>query len=317
MGSSVADVVSLRRYMDQLRMNYGDGDDDDTRYPVQEESAQCVFEMVADLVTKRGDWGKWDWKRDFGSTLTIDDLVRARQALFTPDELDDDRMTEAHKAASRGNENVVAYAVYVAQNLDTLNHADAHKRTILHHAMGRCSAELCRLVVVRGGDEGFGNEWGDTPLHVAARHGLVGHLKAMLRTLTKPEVVGKIYFRTPYRSIPGSGVSKRNNDGRMPLHLAADAFPAKREAVSTLVKYGRADIDATVSFYLLVIRADAPRRGGARRRAIFDARIGFVVDVGGVDAGTGSVDNLLVVSALNVDSFAISLTCRRFVVEDG
>ena len=115
-------VASLRRYMDQLRVT--NGNDDGIRYPVQEESVQCVFEMVADLVSKRGDWKNWDWKEDFGSSLTIDDLVRTRQALFTPDELDEDRMTEAHKAASKGYENVVAFAVYVAQNVDTLNHAD-------------------------------------------------------------------------------------------------------------------------------------------------------------------------------------------------
>ena len=259
MESSVADVASLRRYMDQLRMNYDDGDD--TRYPVQEESVQCVFEMVADLVSKRGDWKNWDWKEDFGSSLTIDDLVRARQALFTPDEFDEDRMTEAHKAASRGNENVVVYAVYVAQNVDTLNHPDEHGRTILHHASGRCSAELCRLVVVKGGDVGSANAWGDTPLHVAARYGRVDHLKAMLMTLTKPEV-GKLYFRAPYRSIPGDAVTKMNHDGKQPLHLAAEACPAERRAVSVLVKCGRADIDATVSSLSLSSASTQPVTAG-------------------------------------------------------
>ena len=242
MASSALDVVSLQRYMDQLRVR----NDTDITYPVQEECIEYVFEIVTDLVSKRGDWKNWDWKRDFGTVLSIDDLGRLRQALFTPDDFDEDRMTEAQKAASKGRENVVAYAVHVAQNLATLNHSDVHGRTLLHHVTASCSPELCRLLIVKGCNEGLQNVWGDTPLHVAASYGRDEHLKAMLSPLTKPEVKN-MYFRIPYRSIPGDAVASRNNCGRMAIHMAAGACPSHKRSVSVLVRYGRADIDARVS----------------------------------------------------------------------
>ena len=214
--------------------------------PVQVEDVKIAFGMIADLVMKRGDWQNWKWKEDFGLTLDIDDLGLARQTLFTPDEFDEDRLNEAQKAAARGDENVIAFVVYMAQRACILDSEDVNGRTLLHMVTGSCSAELCRLVMVKGGDEGHTNVWGDTLLHVVARYGRLDHLKAMLSKLTKAEVTN-MYYRIPYRSIPGDGVGTRNNDGRMAIHLAAEACAAARKAVSILVKYGGADIDATVS----------------------------------------------------------------------
>ena len=65
------------------------------------------------------------------------------RTLFTPDELDCDRMNEAQKAAAKGLENVVAFAIYVAQNSRILNCQDAYGRTLLHMVVGSCSSEMC------------------------------------------------------------------------------------------------------------------------------------------------------------------------------
>ena len=47
--------------------------------------------------------------------------------------------------------------------------------------------------------------------------------------------------------MPNDGVEIRNNDGKTAIHVAAEVLPAERIAVAILVKYGKADIDATVS----------------------------------------------------------------------
>ena len=92
------------------------------------------------------------------------------------------------------------------------------------------------------------NVAGDTPLHIAARCGRGDVIKALSTTLTKPEVHHP-YFRVPYKSLPQDNVQSYNHDGRTPIHLAAqEANSAKhREAIQSLVKYSRADIDYRVS----------------------------------------------------------------------
>ena len=214
--------------------------------PIQAEDVKDVFEMINDLETKKGDWGYWEWKEDFHSVLGIDELKRVRESLFTPDEFDCDKMNEAQKAAGNGLENIVAFAIYVARNHTILNCKDVHGRTLLHMVAGSCSANLCRMLTARGGDESYTDMWGDTPLHIAARYGRINHLKAMLTRLTRPEVKA-MYYRVPFKSMPNDAVEIRNNDGKTPIHVAAEVLPAERTAVAVLVKYGRADIDATVS----------------------------------------------------------------------
>ena len=245
MEASVSDIPSLQRYMGQLRVN------DDLR-PTQVENVKNVFEMINDLKAKKGNWQNWNWKEDFGSVLGIEELGRARESLFTPDDFGYDRMNEAQKAAAKGLENIVAFAIYVAQNHHILNCQDVYGRTLLHMVAGSCSVELCRMLTVKGGDETHTDTWGDTPLHLAARYGRIDHLKAMLSKLTRAEI-GSMYYRIPFRAIPNNGVEIRNNDGKTAIHIAAEVVPAERIAVAILVKYGKADIDATVSFWCFIL----------------------------------------------------------------
>ena len=89
---------------------------------------------------------------------------------------------------------------------------------------------------------------GDTPLHIAARAGRALVVKALSRSLTKPEVQHP-YFRVPYKSLPQDCVQSYNHDGRTPVHLAAERAHSgeHRDALRALARYSRADVDYRVS----------------------------------------------------------------------
>ena len=153
-------------------------------------------------------------------------------------------------AARDGDENIVAFGLFIAASSRQLSIMNKDRQTVLHFAVESSSPQLVRLLITRGCHASIADVWGDTPFHIAARCGRGKVIKMLSTPLTKPEVIYP-YFKVPYKSLPDDSLCSFNHDGQTPIHLAAamEHSPNHVEALRCLVIYSRADIDYRVSYY--------------------------------------------------------------------
>ena len=211
-------------------------------YTASSLTMESLTTFLGDLFANKPDFTDWNPILDIKQKLSPEQLTFAREALWKKDEVDGE--FEAMRAAIDKDNNVVAFALYIAQSHFQLNTMNKERQTVLHFAALGCSAKLCRLLITRGSDGAIADIWGDTALHIAAREGRASVIKALCTTLTKPEVRHP-FFRVPYKSLPQDNVQSFNHDGVTPIHLAASTLfsEAHRNALRALVRHARADID--------------------------------------------------------------------------
>lgn len=157
--------------------------------------------------------------RETCENLPRDRLAYLREKYWKP--LGETKEVFVIEACRRGQENQVAFAVFIAQSHTQLNVRDGDGDTVLNVAAACSTADLCRLIITKGCNGAIANLMGDTALHIACRRGHTGVIRALTSTLTKPEVKHP-YFRVPYKSLPQDNVNYYNHDGRVPIHLAAE-----------------------------------------------------------------------------------------------
>lgn len=147
-------------------------------------------------------------------------------------------------AARAADERAVAFGLYVADSVKTLNTKNADWQTVLHVAAECCSPKLVRLLISRGADGAISDIWGNTPLHIAARFGRADVIKELTTTLERHELKHP-RFKVPYKSLPQDNKDMLNHDGKTPIHLATEAGHVA--CVRALAKHGKVDMDYRVS----------------------------------------------------------------------
>lgn len=61
---------------------------------------------------------------------------------------------------------------------------------------------------------------GNTPLHIASRLGRADVIQKLTTSIERSEM-GQPRYKVPYKSLPQDNKDQMNNDGRAPIHLAA------------------------------------------------------------------------------------------------
>ena len=154
-------------------------------------------------------------------------------------------------AARAGDDNDVAFSLYVTDSVKTINKKNEDWQTALHIAAECCSPQLVRLLISRGVDGSLSDIWGKTPLHIAAMRGRADVIEELSSTLRRHELKHP-RFKVPYKSLPQDNKDTLNHDGRTPIHLACQNGHA--DCILALIKFSKVDMDYRVRIHFQFIR---------------------------------------------------------------